>query len=48
MNAREPGDDQVRRRKNKVVDRYLRATTLFGIIINSCNVKVNFFQIMVR
>lgn len=40
--------NQSRGRKHLVVDRYLRATILFGIIMNSRNVKVNYFQAMVR
>ena len=43
------GDHQMTEgRKIRVMDRYLRATTLFGIIMNSRNVKVNYFQTMVR
>ena len=35
-------------RKRRVTDRYLRATTIFAIIMNSRNFKVNYFQTMVR
>ena len=48
VHAVTPEGDQVRRqRRYKVVDRYLRATTLFGVIMNSRNVKVNYLQTMV-
>ena len=42
-----PVGDQGWGQRKKAVDRYLRATTLFGIIMNSRNVKVNYFQTMV-
>ena len=34
-------------RNKRVVDRYLRATTIFAMIMNSQNFKVNYFQTMV-
>ncbi|RPB21892.1 hypothetical protein L211DRAFT_851111 [Terfezia boudieri ATCC MYA-4762] len=33
-----------KKRQNRTMDRYLRATTILGVMINSRNVKVNYFQ----